>query len=78
MKNALTIQFASLEDLAYAQKMISLTRERTKGMAPYGGTPLQGAQASILLCALGRSLKTKSPLTDEQAKDIRLGKPCKQ
>jgi hypothetical protein len=54
MKHKLLIEFTSAEDLQWAERLIAqaqkFTSERT-------GTPLSGARASILLCALGRAKK---------------------
>jgi hypothetical protein len=72
MKNSITIQFSSADDLAWA--IGSIEKARARMLVEPCGTPLSGASASILLCALGRSRKIKSAMTSEHAKDVRLGK----
>jgi hypothetical protein len=57
MKHKLTIEFASLDDLNWAEKLITRAQEKVKADLPYSSTPLSGGTAAILLSALGRSKK---------------------
>lgn len=58
-KPKLLIEFASDEDRAWAEKFIAQAQAKVKADLPYSGTPLHGAQAAILLSALGRSKKVE-------------------
>jgi len=69
MTHKLTIHFANAEDCAWALNMIERCRKNSEY---WEGTPLASSDASILICALGRSLKTESKMTPEEAKNIRL------
>ncbi len=66
MKNTLTIQFANAEDCAWALSMIRNAQERNGKIAD--------GPASILLCALGRSVNVTG-MDLEQARKITAGIP---